>query len=132
MIKGVGSTTSVIVMKSRGKPYTDFDYLITRGIFMSVLVLKTALEQLPTEPAIHSFIPGFDIVVHVQNADQVEAGTLWDVKDLRQQTIYRIRRVPGGLQVEITKASDLKTAIHPLTSNTVWDAVLEIMESYIY
>lgn len=95
------------------------------------LDLTLALEQLPTETGIHPFVPGFDIVVHIPNAETAEAGTLWDVKDLRRQTIYRIRRVPTGLQVEITKASDLKTEILPLTSHTVSEAVLEIMDLHV-
>ena len=93
------------------------------------LDLNLALKQLPTETGIHPFVPGFDIVVHVLNADTVEAGTLWDVKDLRRQTIYRIRRLSTGLQVEITKAENcFKTETLALKSQTVWDAVLEIMD----
>ena len=98
----------------------------------NLLDLKSALNQLPTETGIHRLVPGFDIVVHVLNADLVEAGTLWDVKDLAHQTIYRIRRQVSCLEVEIIKATDcFNTKRVSLNSQTVRDAVLEIMDHYI-
>lgn len=92
---------------------------------------KLALKQLPTETGIHPFLPGIDVVVHIPNADAATSGTLWDVKDLRRHTIYRIRRIPTGLQVEIVTSTSLKTEFLPLKSQTVWEAVLEILDFHV-
>ena len=103
--------------------------LFKEVLYMNKLLdLNYVLDHLPAEPGIHSFVPGFHIVVHLPHAETVELGTLWDVKDLRRQTIYRIHRTTQGLEVEIFYSTTTKTRRFPLESKTLREAVLEIMD----
>lgn len=97
------------------------------GIKYNMNDVYEKINALPKEKDIFKLETGLDIVIHEFLEDlEAHKGTIFDIKDLPKQTIYRVRFEGGVYTIEVIVNSPKSTVLNE-TFSTVSDAINHIV-----